>query len=838
MEEESLVSVDDGLKTATTVAPKAAGVARTVSTDSPDDRDPDDLDQDQDVDQEADQEQEETSPSGSGDSLSLTPPVNQTHRSSSRKMRNLAEKARRDKLNNLINKLANLVPMVSVSSKKLDKTSILRLSATFIRMHQLLKEDTALCHQTPQFFDSINWAQIVLEDIAGMMLIVTAGGKIIFVSSAVEKMLNYPQLELFGQDLEKITLPEDRDTLRRNLMPDFDPDTTFLQSQVADSSVSVSNEDSCSSGDTVTFSGSSCSDQSCGQGVSSGSGVSGTTWSSSGNQGNVEYEKQKRSFFIRLQIRSTSKSVKAQYEYVHIHGHLRVPVVPRSAAGSTRSKNRETVISANEVYLIAVVKPFKEIKVSDLSLLEWSKEMYKTQHEMNGNFLYTDQRISTVAGYLAYEVKGESGFNYMHKDDVGWVLVALRQMLIESNGPGLSCYRLKTKTGKFIHMRTLGFVVQNDEGQAETFICINTLITEEEFNSEFAALRQRFTPMIENQSEEPGLNAIASVLSENGGRSSPEQLPETKDPNELTVAVKTLISDVKQVNPNIKESLTSSSGEASTSASCQQLVPVNSSKLLEKSVIAPPGRPPCTSLAQDRPSVLRVKHSDTVSVVSPNSVSFLARRKSVVSHSSQAEVSERLAASPGVSEQTVVCSHDRDSVVKVKRKSGAEEGLNSLCMKRQRCELPARSPEAASMAQSPPSLVNSSLYSSSTLDTSSSSSSLSSSMFGYDSALSQLELDKPQDLDSLGLVVGDCEFNSDTLGALQTGVDDVQSIINPVLHPPESWGCEPEVLRRNHVLLDSSLGLQEQQLASMEHNTSQSLVTHHVINTTFKFRST
>lgn len=52
----------------------------------------------------------------------------------------------------------------------------------------------------------------------------------------------------------------------------------------------------------------------------------------------------------------------------------------------------ETVISANEVYLIAVVKPFKEIKVSDLSLLEWSKEMYKTQHEMNGNFLYTDQR--------------------------------------------------------------------------------------------------------------------------------------------------------------------------------------------------------------------------------------------------------------------------------------------------------------------------------------------------------------------------------------------------------------------------------------------------------------
>ena len=50
--------------------------------------------------------------------------------------RNLAEKMRRDKLNTHINELSTLVPMTAGSSKKMDKTSILRLSATYIRMNK------------------------------------------------------------------------------------------------------------------------------------------------------------------------------------------------------------------------------------------------------------------------------------------------------------------------------------------------------------------------------------------------------------------------------------------------------------------------------------------------------------------------------------------------------------------------------------------------------------------------------------------------------------------------------------------------------------------------------
>lgn len=52
-----------------------------------------------------------------------------------REVRNIAEKARRDRLNGYIHDLAKLVPMVADCPKKLDKTSILRLAVTYLRMN-------------------------------------------------------------------------------------------------------------------------------------------------------------------------------------------------------------------------------------------------------------------------------------------------------------------------------------------------------------------------------------------------------------------------------------------------------------------------------------------------------------------------------------------------------------------------------------------------------------------------------------------------------------------------------------------------------------------------------
>jgi len=51
-----------------------------------------------------------------------------------RMARNVAEKQRRDKLNSHINELANIVPLISNASKRLDKIAILRLSSVYMRL--------------------------------------------------------------------------------------------------------------------------------------------------------------------------------------------------------------------------------------------------------------------------------------------------------------------------------------------------------------------------------------------------------------------------------------------------------------------------------------------------------------------------------------------------------------------------------------------------------------------------------------------------------------------------------------------------------------------------------
>ena len=54
----------------------------------------------------------------------------------SRQTRNMMEKHRRDKMNAHINSLAQLVPTVANAPKKMDKTSILRLTAAYLRLHK------------------------------------------------------------------------------------------------------------------------------------------------------------------------------------------------------------------------------------------------------------------------------------------------------------------------------------------------------------------------------------------------------------------------------------------------------------------------------------------------------------------------------------------------------------------------------------------------------------------------------------------------------------------------------------------------------------------------------
>ncbi|XP_065217591.1 aryl hydrocarbon receptor nuclear translocator-like isoform X2 [Planococcus citri] len=414
--------------------------------------------------------------------------------SSNRMMRNLAEKMRRDKLNTYINELSTLVPMVSNSPKKMDKTSVLRLATTYLRIHRVTEATRDQRNVLPQILSSSEWPQTLLDKMDGVMLIVTSAGKIVFISHNIEKVLGHTQTELMGHGLSNITFPPDLPELRRCLTPDKEDEN--------------------------------CSDNA--------------------NANNCTLvERQRRSFCLRLRHRCLARSEQPQYEPMHLNGFLRVPkkYTCQAQKKSRKCKGEMTATNSNEILLVAVMKPAREMTL--MSIVEASQEEYVTRHWYDGRIVFCDQRISLVSGYLPEEVKGLQAFQFMAKEEVHWVMIALRQMLWNREGFGKSCYRLKRKNGDFIYMVTHGYLEPCEDLQKSTFVCVNTLVSSEEGEREIRNMKKKFTPIIERR-EEPAIAAIAEKYAfiRTRDRNVPDHNPTTEDPAELKNALKAMVTNI------------------------------------------------------------------------------------------------------------------------------------------------------------------------------------------------------------------------------------------------------------------------------------------------------
>ncbi|XP_050545530.1 neuronal PAS domain-containing protein 2-like isoform X2 [Daktulosphaira vitifoliae] len=495
---------------------------------------------------------------GGEGSSSTSPPI------SSRAQRNLAEKQRRDKLNKYINELSTLVPLVSSSPKKLDKTSVLRLSATWLRLNQMLTAFKEQREKLPSYLNSVNLCELLMDD-RDIYLLVTSTGKIVFVSHTVESILGHSQRDLMGHSLLNITCPEDHEELTKNLKYSLDD---------------PSSNDNIATPDEV---------------------------SASQGKRNRRFNIQRRSFYMRLLKRAVSRGEQPEYELVHVVGTLMIP-------NKAKCNSKDAVLNGNDIVLNAVVRLYNERRVTEVSVLEATREEYITRHQIDGRIIYVDHRISVVSGFMPCEVSGKLAFTFMHKDDVRWVMIALRQMYFKGQSYGSSCYRLLSKNGEFVYMKTYGYLELNsNEDSIESFICVNTLVSPEEGKREIIKMRERFTPLIRNQYE-PGITAITgNQLMEADSTTSLEHAT-TEDPKTLDKVVEQMIANIPgPAIDNVKES-------------AQKLGPLPDSQFMKVAMLSkslPPvakssNRPKidkCSSLSpqpvvkpptQDRPSVLRV----------------------------------------------------------------------------------------------------------------------------------------------------------------------------------------------------------------------------------------
>ncbi|XP_054164117.1 circadian locomoter output cycles protein kaput-like isoform X2 [Oppia nitens] len=376
-----------------------------------------------------------------------------------RNMRNLAEKQRRDKLNGYINDLANTVPLVTVSSKRLDKTSVLRLSAAYLRLNKTAltlrkskakkSSSTGQLWRPPKF--QFNHLRALIDSVEGFIVVTTGYGKIIYVSHSVENFLGHQNIEMIGHSLTSFLHPNDIE---------------LVQTQIQSAHEQVSN-------------GSQTSD--------------------------------KITFQCRLREKNQPRSEVMTYQMVQVSGHI------------TNTKDDEDPDDdkpENKILFKGFVQIIPTNPMAELSLMDADLDEYVSRHSLDGTLLFADHRISNIIGFLPSEVMGNSAYDYILPDDHSIALFAHKLMMSNSNGTGTIVHRLRTASDSFVFLQSSGCLQYDKDGQINHWVCVSRLLIEDEGDKERDKFVKRFTPHIFNISPTALYESLQIVIGPRSGSGS------------------------------------------------------------------------------------------------------------------------------------------------------------------------------------------------------------------------------------------------------------------------------------------------------------------------------
>uniref|UniRef100_A0A2A4IU13 PAS domain-containing protein n=1 Tax=Heliothis virescens TaxID=7102 RepID=A0A2A4IU13_HELVI len=317
----------------------------------------------------------------------------------------------------------------------------------------------------------------VLNLFNGFLITTTYRGIIVVVSQNVHQYLGYTELDLLGQNLMNITHEGDRAMLREQLMPRSQTLGPNGELMIMDEPDAIRKAEDA-------------------------------------------LAQEKRRFIIRLK-KLGQRSEPNQYITCHVEGSLRKS--DRACRGYSRccqivrrarARSENPCSSGNDIVFIGVVRPTSETFINESALESYRME-YRTRHSIDGEIIQCEARIALVTGYMTHEVSGVNAMNFMHRDDVRWVIIALREMYDQHRLFGESCYRLIAKNGQSIYMRTRGCLDVDQESRAVTsFVCTNTVVDEEEGKHLIKLMKKKFTMMVNSKEDEapvekPECNEIA-----------------------------------------------------------------------------------------------------------------------------------------------------------------------------------------------------------------------------------------------------------------------------------------------------------------------------------------
>ncbi|XP_028276297.1 aryl hydrocarbon receptor nuclear translocator-like protein 2 isoform X2 [Parambassis ranga] len=358
------------------------------------------------------------------------------------------EKRRRDKMNNLIDELAVMIPGCQPMTRKLDKLTVLRKAVQHLKA--LKGTSSAFTDPThkPSILPHDDLRHLLLRAADGFLLVVSCDrAKILFISESVSKILNFSRLELTGQSLFDFIHHKDINKVKEQLSSS----EMYPRQRLIDAATGVQVQVEAPVRASHLTSGA------------------------------------RRSFFCRMKhsrvtgkqedkhlLPSTSKK-KDSYRYCTLHctGYMRS--WPSSQLDLEGDVDKETpsltcLVTVCRVHPHVSHQPSKDINVKPTEFI--------TRCAIDGKFTFVDQQATTITGYLPQEVLGTSCYEYFHQDDLQHLAEKHRQVLRSKEKIETQCYKFKTKYGSYVSLQSQWFSFTNPwTKEVEFIVSLNRVIS-------------------------------------------------------------------------------------------------------------------------------------------------------------------------------------------------------------------------------------------------------------------------------------------------------------------------------------------------------------------------
>ncbi|KAM9376589.1 aryl hydrocarbon receptor nuclear translocator-like protein 2 isoform 2-T2 [Pholidichthys leucotaenia] len=330
------------------------------------------------------------------------------------------EKRRRDKMNNLIDKLSAMVPTCNPMSRKLDKLTVLRMAVQHLKSLKGSASSFSEASYKPSFLPDEELKHLVLK------------------------------AELIGQSLFDYIHQKDMGKVKEQLSAS----ELYPRERLIDAKTGLQVQADPPVGATRLCSGARRS----------------FFCRMKYNKISVKVEEKE------CQGNGSKKKESQKYCAVHFTGYLRSwPTSQMGAEGEGEADKQE---SSHFTCLVAVGRVHSHPSPQLNGEIRVKPTEFITRYAMDGKFTFVDQRATTILGYLPQELLGTSCYEYFHQDDLLHLAERHQKVLRCKEKIETNCYKFKTKYGSFVTLQSQWFSFINPwTKELEYIVSTNTVMS-------------------------------------------------------------------------------------------------------------------------------------------------------------------------------------------------------------------------------------------------------------------------------------------------------------------------------------------------------------------------